>query len=168
MDFSGNSLLTQIIKPSVGLLLKPNFNLVCNLIHPQACKVGNTAVGQLFNQPMLPIYKVNQSLNFLKVLLMWTSLLFIACLFCIISGFQLLFVTNFVINFIACLLERQNFQAKMGLRVTKHNIYISYSLNNNQSKRFRTSGESWDFWALFLSCFQLLPFYHTTHFVHYR
>lgn len=74
MGFIGNSLLTQIIKPSVSLLLKPNFNVDCNPIHHQVCKVGNTAVGQLFNQPVLPIYKVNQSLNFLKVLLMWPLL----------------------------------------------------------------------------------------------
>lgn len=164
MVFSGNSLLTQIIKLSVNLLVKPNFNLDCNPIHHQVCKVGNATVGQLFPQP---IYKVIQSLNFHKALLMCTSLPFISALHCIISVFQLLCITSFMIIFIVCLWERQNFQAKMGPGVTKHNIYKLYSLSNNQTKIFKTCGESWGVWALFPSCFQL-PFYHTTLSGHYR
>lgn len=168
MVLSENSLLTQIIKPSLNLLLKPNFNLDCNPIHHQVRKVGNASIGQLVNQPMLRVYKVIQSLNFHKMLLMWTSLPFISALFCIISVFQLLFITSSVIIFVACLLERQNFQANMCPGVTKHSIYKSYSSSNNQSKIFRTCGESRGFWALFPSCFQPLLFYHTTLTGHYR
>lgn len=120
--------------------------------------VGNATMGQLFNQPTSAVYKVIQSLKSHKVLLMWTTLPFISAVFCIISVCQLLFITSFLIIFIACLLERQNFQAKMGPGVTKHNIYKSYSLSNNQSNLFRTCGKSQWVWVYSLHAFNFFLF----------
>lgn len=74
------------------------------------------------------------------------------------SACQLLFITSFLIIFIACLSERQNFQAKMGPGVTKHNIYKSYSWSNNQSNLFRTCSKSQWVWVYSLHAFNFFLF----------
>lgn len=62
--------------------------------------------GQLFKQPMLSVCKVSKNLKFYKALLTRTSLPFASALLCIISVFQLLFITSFVSIFVACILGR--------------------------------------------------------------